>query len=859
MIECYFQRKETIMKKTNVFKSLFVGLSVLTSLSLVVSCSPKTDIEPVQPEDPTDPVDPEDPTDPEDPVDPEDPTDPTDPGEPDLSVKGVTLNEHTLNLTVEESASLVAVINPENAENTDVTWSSSNDEIATVSSRGVVTATGVGTATITVTTVDGGFTDQCVVNVEQGTITVTGVSLNYETVSSYVEESLTLNATVEPYNATNQELTWSSSDEAVATVTNGVVATLSVGTATITVTTVDGGYTASCVFTVSEKPNEDQYEPEVVDGIYKITAGGEYALSGDQYKQVFVDVDSESDNSEVILNLNGVTIENSDNSPIYVKNCGSIDISAKKGTVNNIIDERPIYTKDDETQGTGAIYVANGDLKLKGTGTLNITAGYYNGIHGKDDVKVQKQTLNITAVHHGIKGNDSVTITSGTVNISCGGDGIRTENSDISSKGNQRGNITIQSGEVTINSWGDAIAASYNAVIEESTDGAPTLVAKTNKYSSYTGETVETSESVFYIKMSSSTYSNGNYTYAAYINNAWYRATYKGTQTSSQGGQGGGWGGGGSSTYYVYEIAKPSDATSFKLYRFSGSNVTSFSTSSYNATSDAKAFNSAYDTVQISIRSGKISFGNWSNYSSNGTSAKGIKAENEVIISAGTIDINAYDDGIHANSDASLENGQSPLGNVSISGGDITISSSDDGIHADYTLEISGGNVNVTTSYEGLEGNLIKISGGSSNVFATDDGVNAASGKSSPNITISGGLLDVAVPSSGDTDGVDSNGTFTQTGGVAIIKGPGTAGTNAFGAAALDTESTVKITSGTLIVFGGIEQTPSSSVTRTLCTSNTISSGNHTVSFTNESFTTNLKYSYRGCIVYSSLGSAKLS
>lgn len=153
----------------------------------------------------------------------------------------------------------------------------------------------------------------------------------------------------------------------------------------------------------------------------------------------------------------------------------------------------------------------------------------------------------------------------------------------------------------------------------------------------------------------------------------------------------------------------------------------------------------------------------------------------------------------------------------------------------------------------------LRISGGSTYIYATDDGVNAGSGKAStPNITVSGGLLDVTVPSSGDTDGIDSNGTYTQSGGVVIVKGPGRANSQTMGAAAIDTDSTVKITSGTLIVFGGIEQTPSSSVTKTLCSSSTVSTGSHTITFSSASYSTTLKYSTSGCVVYSSLGSATL-
>lgn len=712
---------------------------------------------------------------------------------------------------------------------------------------------------------------------------VTGVSLNHNSIELEEGKSAMLIATISPENAANQEVTWSSSDTSVATVDAGVVTAIKAGTAIITVTTAEGAFTATCTVTVTEAEEEEPYVPDVTDAeIYFITtetlSNGVYDSTNDEYtfsinqnyKQIYVN----APNISLTIELNGNTIENSENSPIFVEECENIDISAKKNTTNIIKDTRAVYTTDESTQGKGAIYVNNGDLKLKGTGTLNITANYLNGIHCKDDVKVQKQTLNINAVGHGIRGNDSVTITSGTINISCGGDGLHTENSDISTKGNQKGDVTINGGTLTINSWCDAIQAAHDAIIDEAdTSVATVITAKTNKYSSYTGEAIETSTSSFYLKMNSSTYANGAYTYAAYINGEWYKATYKGVQNNGGfpggpgggGFPGGGGGPGGQSTFYIYQLDKPKSATSFTLYRFQGDNVSTFSTETYNAKSDAKAFNNAYDMVQISVSSKTISFSSWSNYSSsnnNGAdvSAKGIKAENEIYVKAGTIDINAYDDAIHANNDGSLENGKSPLGNVSISGGSLTISASDDAVHADGQLSISGGTTNVTTGYEGLEANVINISGGSTYVYATDDGVNATAGSKSASITVEGGLLDVEVPTSGDTDGIDSNGTFTQKGGTVILKGPGSAGGAAGGAAALDTDGSVTISGGSLIVFGGIEKTPSATgVTRTLCSSNTVNAGTHTVSFPNStSYSTTLKTSSRGCIVYSSLGTATL-
>ena len=639
-----------------------------------------------------------------------------------------------------------------------------------------------------------------------------------------------------------------------------------------------------------EEIDDGEYVPDTNDPtIYFITTSTlsngtydstkeEYTFSiASNYRQIYVKVPDKT----IVVELNGVTIENDFNSPIFVQDCEDIEISAKSGTVNNVKDMRATIGDTEYTsQGKGAIWVNNGDLKLKGAGTLNITSNYLNGIHCKDDVKVQKETLNITAVGHGIRGNDSVTITSGTVNISCGGDALHSENSDVSSKGNQKGNVTINGGTLNINSWGDGIQAAYDAVIEQTDNATPiTIDIKTNKYSSYDGEAMPTSTTSLYLKLGSSVYSEG-YSYAAYINEQWCRAKYKGTQESqNEGGfpggrpaRGGpnnpGGNGGGNSTYYIYEIDRPNDASSFTLYRFQGSSVTDYSLTNYNAKSDAKAFNNAYDMVEISsVSNNKISFGSWSNYSSGNNnsaevSAKGIKANNEIYIKNGEISIETYDDAIHANNDEELDSEDTPLGlgNVNISGGNLkSIKASDDGIHADGALNITGGTIKVESSYEGLEGNVINVSGGSTYVYGTDDGVNATKGSSSPAINITGGLLDVEVPTSGDTDGIDSNGTLTIDGGTVIVKGPGTAGQTGSPAAAVDTDGAITIRSGSLIVFGGIERTPTSSVTRTLCTSSTVSAGSHTVSFNSTSYTTTLKSSARGCLVYSSLGTATLN
>ena len=181
-----------------------------------------------------------------------------------VSVTGVTLTPASLSLFTDDTATLTATVQPSDATNQNVTWSSDKPEVATVE-NGVVTAKAAGTATITVTTADGNKTATCAVTVTAATVPVTGVTLNKTSTSLYVGDTETLTATVEPSDATDKNVTWSSDNEGVATVdATGKVTAVSAGTATITVTTEDGAKTASCTVTV--RPDIPPANPN-----YKIT------------------------------------------------------------------------------------------------------------------------------------------------------------------------------------------------------------------------------------------------------------------------------------------------------------------------------------------------------------------------------------------------------------------------------------------------------------------------------------------------------------------------------------------------------------------------------------------------------------
>ena len=167
-------------------------------------------------------------------------------------VSGVKLDRTEVTLGIGSKTKLVATITPADVKDNSLTWTSSNTEVATVDAEGNVTALKAGKATITVKTNDGGFTATATVVVTKDAVNVTGIELNKTSLTLNANESATLTAKVEPSDATNKKVTWSSSDTSVATVTNGKVTGKKAGKVTITVTTEDGKFTAKCEVTVKE-------------------------------------------------------------------------------------------------------------------------------------------------------------------------------------------------------------------------------------------------------------------------------------------------------------------------------------------------------------------------------------------------------------------------------------------------------------------------------------------------------------------------------------------------------------------------------------------------------------------------------
>lgn len=324
-----------------------------------------------------------------------------------------------------------------------------------------------------------------------------------------------------------------------------------------------------------------------------ITENTVCAVSGEFDGQIVIDA---GDDYKFELELCGVKLFSGEQNPIMILSGDKVTLTAKKETKNYIYDTRAALASDDETSVSAAVY-AKCDLDIGGKGELTVISSNNNGIHTKDDLKIKNLTLSVTCEDNALKGNDSVTISGGVITlVARSGDGIKTKNTDVSSKGNQRGIVSITGGTVNIYAACDGIDAAYDVDIGDEA----VLNIFTERYSPYSEETAEQSSAEF----TSASASNAG---------------------ASFGGQGGGFGGdrGG----------------------FGGGNQGGFGGFGGGGRPGGGDFGGG---------PGGMTDGN---RDKSDISTKAVKAGNEIHISGGTLTLTSYDDSIHANSGTSLENG----------------------------------------------------------------------------------------------------------------------------------------------------------------------------------------------------------
>lgn len=525
-------------------------------------------------------------------------------------------------------------------------------------------------------------------------------------------------------------------------------------------------------------------------------AGSIYALSGTMLGNIVIDVGE----NDFELELRGLTLTSNADSAILIKSGDKIKITAKKDFENFIYDVREAVDENDENAHSGTIF-SDVDLDIGGKGSLTIESENNNGIHTKDDLEVKNLTLVVKCVNNALKGNDSVTVLSGDITlIARKGDGIKTTNSDISSKGNQRGNVTISGGTLNIYAACDGIDSAHDVIIDEA-NAEVALNIYTDKYSEYSEnvENTDNNSGINYISFTSSYYKFSVKYYNSEDDFVWVNAEYHSKQTSNR------------TTYHFFTYPDKPEYAKIKIFMYG--DQAQGQESEYILCTDYIVPNDSYDTFELSYRGNNFYY-NWTNYSSyqqsgpggpggmmDGNkdkgeySTKGIKAANEISINAGNINIKSYDDAIHTDSGDALENGKTSTGNINIYGGNITLYTNDDGIHAGSTVNILQGTINITNCYEGIEGTNVKIADGNISIVSKDDGINATA-SSGTGISFEGGRMYIYAGG----DGMDTNSRASYS-GMVFSGGEIVVICTSGGNSAIDTEQGYKYTGGKIVAI----------------------------------------------------------
>ena len=184
-----------------------------------------------------------------------------------ISVDSISFETDTITMALGASQRLSPVISPEYATEDGFVWTSGDESVATVDTNGTVTAHSVGTTVIQIATLDGIISNSCEVTV-QASQAVQGVTLERESVIRGIGDTFLVGYTIDPAGAANKTVTWASSDPATVSVNgNGLMTANAIGSAEVTVTTEDGGY--SDILTVTVTDGLDHQIMEIVPDLEK--------------------------------------------------------------------------------------------------------------------------------------------------------------------------------------------------------------------------------------------------------------------------------------------------------------------------------------------------------------------------------------------------------------------------------------------------------------------------------------------------------------------------------------------------------------------------------------------------------------
>lgn len=200
---------------------------------------------------------------------------------------------------------------------------------------------------------------------------------------------------------------------------------------------------------------------EFSDKKISISSGGTYIFSGTlDDGQIYVNT-----KEKVHLVLNGVNISCSDSSPIFIEDSDNAVITVCSGTENTLTDSANYVYENDEDNEPDAVIYSKDDLSVNGSGALNLTANYNEGLTSKNDLRISGVTLNVTSVGNAVKGKDSLAVMDAVITAESQSDGLKSSNSEETDKGY----IAIESGEFNITAAQDAIQAETDLIVNGGT------------------------------------------------------------------------------------------------------------------------------------------------------------------------------------------------------------------------------------------------------------------------------------------------------------------------------------------------------------------------------------------------------
>lgn len=403
-----------------------------------------------------------------------------------VSVSGVTLNKSSLSLKVGDTSTLTTTVKPSNATDSSVTWSSSETSVATVSSTGLVTAVAAGSATITVTTTDGGYTATCAVTVTEESSTSDGkvydTSGNEITSGTY---SVTFSTTQDGHSQSTTK-TLSAAyliNGATVNITSGTYASASSSSDEIAFLVVNGGKlnitgTSSSYVTIN-KTGSGASGGQVGDdyNFYGINSTIVVAGSGSSATIEYANINSQANGSNSVVATAGGTIEIS-NSTI-TSGTSSSKYAGARGLHTTYGGDIVADNVNITTYGASCASLANdrgGGTIVASNMTLQTNSNGSPLVYSTDSITVSDSTGTANAAQMVVvEGGSSASLDNCT--FSCTGDGNRTGTSDSNSSSHtvDAGGIFIYQSQSGDSADGTDYFTATNCSLTVTTSGVPMI------------------------------------------------------------------------------------------------------------------------------------------------------------------------------------------------------------------------------------------------------------------------------------------------------------------------------------------------------------------------------------------------